>query len=360
MKRVMIQVMKVGQKTIAWALAGVLLGSGCGKRIEIKAVKASYGKVETTVSTVTSGTIEAQNEVILSFGLTGKVKSITVRLGETVVAGQRLASLENQDLEILLANSQKELKRNEQLMSEGLISTSALDESKKIFESAKANFEKTLLVAPFAGVVSELNLQVGEVTGASGGKVPLRLVDTQPRFIRGQVDEIDLAKVKTGAPVRLRIPSVRAEPYAGQVTKVVPYISTSKEQERTATIEIKLIGENSAPNTKSSPTLASAQSPTLLPVGASVDIEIVSESKEKALSLPTKALLGGVQNRFVYIVQDEKLVKTSIRTGIGNYEAMEILEGLVEGQTVALPSDMTDFAPGLKVKAEIQKWPLSK
>lgn len=327
-----------------WGLSGLF--SACQKPVEIKGAVVQKTLVESTVTTVSSGTVEAHQEAVLSFSGTGRVEKVFVRLGDLVKRGQKIASLENRDVQAILDQVERDYGTSQKLFSEGLISKAALDESKKSYAVAKSNFDRTEMLSPFDGQISELNLQIGETPtaiAAVGQKPAVRIVDLKPRLIRGQIDEIDLPKVKVGAPARIRIQSVQAKAIDAVVAKVIPYISTSKEQERTAQVELRPVDEK-----------------LMLPAGASADIEILVASKADAVAVPTRAIFGTSGKRYVYQVKDDKLQKVEVESGLGNYEAMEVLKGLALGDVVALPAESVEFREGLKIKLTRLPWPSSK
>lgn len=327
-----------------WLFGGLL---ACSKTPEIKGALVAKTSVESTVSTVSSGTVEALQVAVLSFGANGRVDKIFVHLGEIVKKGQLIATLDNSDARALVEQVERDYGTAQKLLSEGLISKAALDESKKAYEVARSNFDKTQILAPFAGQISELNLQIGETAStllASPQKVAVRIVDLKPRLIRGQIDEIDLPKVSVGAKARVRIQSVQADSMEAVVTKVIPYISTSKEQERTVQVELQI-------------TKPSEESRGLLPAGASADIEIVVAAKVDALAVPARAILGVTGKRYIFRVVDQRLKKTEVEAGVGNYEAIEVLKGLDLGEVVAFPSENVEFKDDMKVKVNLIPWP---
>ena len=323
-----------------WVVWGAIL-SGCSRAVPLKVVAATRIPVESTLSTTSSGTVDAQQQAILGFTAMGRIAQVTVVLGAKVKAGQTLARLDNTDLLAISRDAATENHRNEELFASGLISRTAMDEAKRNVEVARVNLSKTVIVAPFDGIVTELNLQVGELSQSStAGKAPIRLIDLKPRVIKGEIDEIDLAKVKMGSPARIKIMAVRAEPFAAVVTRVVPFVSTTKEQDRTSQIELKITEPDSA-----------------IPVGASADVEVVVDIKPNALAVPTRAVLGTGDGRYLYAVRDGKLVKTQIKAGAGNYDRLEILSGIEAGTEVALPADNVELKDGLKVTTEKTPWP---
>ncbi len=94
-----------------------------------------------------------------------------------------------------------------------------------------------------------------------------------------------------------------------------------------------------------------------VPVGASAEVEILIETKERALTVPARAVLGTAKQRYVYKVVDGLLVKSMVTVGVGNYEKKEILTGISDKDLVVLPADDNELQNGQKVETETQAWP---
>lgn len=322
-------------------LVGCLFVAACQQMAPVKGVRVIESKVESTISTTTTGTVTADQLAVLAFGTVGRVEKLFVKAGATVKKGELLAKLENRDFSSAYETAQKEWKRNQELFKDGLVSKSALDDSEKMFESAKANLDKTEIKAPFDGLITDNNLQVGEQAQATftSEKPPLRIVDLKPRTIKGEVDEVDLSKVHVGSKARIKIPAIRAESFAAYVDRVVPYISTTKDQDRTAQIELKMTDNDAS-----------------IPVGASAEIEIIIAEKEHTLSIPSRAILGFTgpgSPRYTFKWVDGRITRTDIKIGIGNYDRTEIISGLSVGDTVVMPGDV-ELKDGMRAKIELQ------
>lgn len=315
----------------------------CSQTPPLKAVKATRSLVESTVTTTSTGTVTAQQSAVLGFGTSGRVVRILVKVGERVAEGQVLATLENVELQTAFENAEKELRRNRELFAAGLVSRAALDDALKNRDVSRASLDRTVIKAPFAGLVTEVNLEVGETaqTTSQAGKAPIRLVDLKPRIVKGNIDEIDLAKVKVGTPARVKVPAVGPRLLKAQVQRVVPYVSTAKEQDRTSEIEIQIIEPH----------------PVLIPAGASAEIEIITASKADALALPTRVLLGHGEGRYAFRYSEGRLARAPVKTGVGNYLKTEIISGLGEGDTVVFPPDEYELQDGMRVKVDVVPWP---
>jgi HlyD family secretion protein len=328
----------------AWSL------SACSGSGAIKGVKVARTRVESTVTTTSAGTVAAQQQAVLAFGATGRVARIRVEAGQKVRRGQLLAELENLDLQASLKEAERELLRARELFKADLVSSAALDQAKRGYEVARAALDRTRITAPFDGLVTEENLEMGELSSppAPGSKAPLRLIDLKPRVVKGDVDEVDLAKVRAGQPARVRIPAVRAQPFAAKVERVVPFVSTAKEKDRTSEIQLQVTEGD----------------PEAIPVGASAEIEVLVEAKDGALAVPSRVILGHGGERYVFRVVDGKLQRVAARPGIGNYASTELLgppgggePEVRAGDVVVFPPDETELREGMRAEVQLQPWP---
>jgi HlyD family secretion protein len=310
--------------------------TGCGERPKVSLVVCQPRTVEATVSGVSSGTVRAERSAELAFGAVGRVSSISVNLGDTVKAGTVLGEIENADMRLALTRAEMELRRREAI-GRGAISASDMDSARLAVESAKMALERTLIKAPYDGIITEMNLELGQLSQITAviPKAPIRITDTGPRYVRVEIDEVDLPRVQVGQRARVRILAARREPFQGVVRKVVPFVSSIREQDRTSEVELTLESDGIA-----------------LPAGASADVEIVTDHREKVLSLPSRAVLGRADKRFVFVVQNGTLVRTFVTVGLSNYDFTEILSGITDGAEAVLPSDSVTLTDGLKVNAE--------
>jgi HlyD family secretion protein len=191
-------------------------------------------------------------------------------------------------------------------------------------------------------MIGELNLEVGQLSQITA-VVPLaliRIVDQTPRYIRAEIDEADLARIKVGLLARAKILAVRREPFRATIRKVVPFVNSIREQDRTAEIELTVDSGG-----------------VLLPAGASADIEIIVDTRTDVVAVPSRTVLGRGSNRFVYVVDGSRLKRVPVTVGLYNYDRTEIVSGISEGTLVAQPTDLLEFKEGMKVTAQTLPWP---
>ena len=348
------------------------------KPIEISAYKVSRGKVEETVTNSKAGTVKVRQRSKLSPEIGGRVKYLGAREGQQVKAGQLLLQLDDAELKAALSLAQRgqqssqasmkeacvaadwagrELQRNRNLQQQGVVSDSLLDQAKhnsdtatarceaaksdvkraeSSVEVAQANLQKTQLRAPFDGVVAQLTTEVGEYITPAPPGVPIPpvidLIDNSRVYVLAAIDETDAGRVTTGLPVRISLDPFPNRTFAGMVTRIAPFVQDIEGQNRTVDVEAEFQDSNFAK--------------TLL-AGTSADIEVILRSNENVLRIPTYALMEGNK---VLVVQNNQLTSRTLKLGLRNWEYTEILEGLQEGELVALSLDLAQVTEGAKVK----------
>ncbi len=171
----------------------------------------------------------------LSFPAVGRVKTVDVKVGDTVQNGQTLVTLDTtllearvREAEANLAIAQVQLDYLERVgtAEENLKSARAeVERAQALLDSAKATLEsQSALLAPFDGTIVEMNAEAGETV------VPGRVVILLADLSRYQVETTDLSerdvtRVKVGQTVNISIEAL-GETFTGKVTRIALVSST--------------------------------------------------------------------------------------------------------------------------------------
>ncbi len=334
MGRIVLRVFLSSMNTSRIFLAVFLCLLACGKRPEVSVVSLSRGTVEETVSGVTSGTVEAEQVAELAFGAVGRVKEVSAAVGDAVRAGAVLAQIENEDLQSRLDVAAEELARAKTLQQSQAASRSNVIQAQGNFDAARIAFEKSIIRAPFDGIVVERNVEAGQLSQITAviPQAPFRLVDTKPRYVEVEIDEVDLPKVRVGMSARVKVLAVRRAPFKATVRKVIPFVSSVREQDRTTEIELTVDSEG-----------------VLLPPGASADVEVVTNTKQDVVLASPKAVLGRGGSRYVFVLDGSSIRKTAVQVGISGFVSTEIVSGVSAGTEIVLPSEKVELVDGLQV-----------
>jgi macrolide-specific efflux system membrane fusion protein len=168
----------------AGAGIGVWLGTGGttgpGLRVTTQVVTATTGTMKQTVSA--SGTVEPANEADLDFAVSGKVTAVDVAVGQTVAAGQVLATVDPSALQATvdsaqasLTAAQAELSADEAAgasTSQILADKASVTSAQSQLATAEANLADASLTSTIAGKVASVDLSVGQQVSGSGSGSP--------------------------------------------------------------------------------------------------------------------------------------------------------------------------------------------
>ncbi|MBM9515126.1 efflux RND transporter periplasmic adaptor subunit [Desulfogranum marinum] len=354
------------------------------KPINVTAQTVDSGVVEATVANTRAGSIKARNRANLTPATGGQIATLNVRKSDVVKAGQVLLTLWNKDLqaqlqlaksEVLVAEAtvretclmadlaQRQAKRQKELRGTRATSEARYDEavaaaqarkagceaakarravSVAQVEAADAMVERTILTAPFDGIVAEVNGEIGEyLTPSPPGIATLPAVDLinmQSLYVTAPIDEIDAAQVRTGMEVRVSLDAFPKQTFPGRVHSIAPYVLEVAKQARTVEIEADFT-EYSAPEN--------------LLAGYSADVEIIIDTRADVLRIPSEAVL---EESYVYRVQPEKnrIERRKITTGLSNWKFTEVTSGLSRGDRVVTTIDRKGLADGVLVQMEQQ------
>lgn len=186
-------------------------------------------------------------------------------------------------------------------------------------QQAQRRLEQAVLKAPMDGVVATANIKAGEMTGAQPA---LTLVDTSRLHIDITVDEIDVAKVRTGQAVVVTLDALPNVEVKGKVDRVA---STSTTVNGVVSYAVRVAIDNTA---------------APLRPGMTANASILLEQRENVLLVPNWAIRRDRQSgkSFLTVKIDEKTSQeVEVKTGLRNESVSEILSGVQEGQTVVAP-----------------------
>ena len=351
------------------------------KPIAVSLGQADRGLVESTVTNTRAGTVTACRRAKLAPPTGGQIAKLNVKKGDRVSAGQVLLELWNVTLsaQLQLARNQldsarshaeeaclaadvaeREAERSKKLKEQGFISDERVDravseakvrraacnasradvrQSQSRIAEAAAEKSRTLLTAPFAGVVADITGELGEFTTPSPPGIPtppaIDLIDDSCLYVTAPMDEVDAPRISTGQAGRISVDALPGEKFAAHVRRIAPYVLDREKQARTVDVEVEFDDP--------------AQIKTLL-VGYSADVEIVLEAKPDVLRIPTQALLEG--NRLLVQRPDGKIEERTITPGLTNWQFTEVVSGLSANEKFVVSLERAGVKAGAKVKSD--------
>lgn len=362
----------------AIVLAGIAAVIGYTMRadpLRVATVAVERGDVAATVANTRAGTVNACRRAGLSPALGGQIASLPVSTGDRVTSGQILLELWNEDLraEKMLAErdaiasaarakescviadvADREAKRLISLRERGLASEEETDRavgdaaakqaaceatrdlvrvSDARVDVTTAALQRTMLKAPFDGVIAEINGELGEfVTPSPVGVQTLPtvdLIDSSCLYISAPIDEVDATAVRTGMPARITLDAFPDQRFPGHVRRVAPYVLEVEKQARTVEVEAEI---------------DDPEQYDLIP-GYSADVEIILDTRTGVLRIPALAIIDG--EKVLLLNEEEGVIEERmIEKGVSNWEYSEIVSGLDGSELVIISVDREGVEAG--------------
>jgi RND family efflux transporter MFP subunit len=364
------------------ALALVSRFRGSGVQVTVAAAQApGSGAADAPTLLNASGYVTPRRRATVAAKITGKVTQIYIDEGMKVQQGQVLAQLDDSDyqvalasakadaaatgaaridLNVQLAQAQRELTRSQQLAESGIQTAEALDTARTAVKSLQAkidlanadvvaseakvrvaeqSLENCKVRAPFSGLVVSKDAQPGEMVSpisAGGGFTRTgiaTIVDMASLEIEVDVNENYIARVKPGMRVEATLDAYPDWHIPGRVRTVIPTADREK-----GTVKVRATFDQLDPRILPDMGVKLAflgDQPRLSPSAAAI--------KPVAI-IPASAVRSANHETVVFVMRDGVLERRAIRVGPARGDQIDVLAGLSPGDLVVTggPDDLRD------------------
>lgn len=305
-----------------------------------------------------SGSLRAVNQAAVKAKVSGEVREVLVREGESVKAGQVLVKMDQSEYlaragqakgAMLAARGQldiatKSRDNNKALVAKGFISQNAFDNAASQYDIAQANVESaksaldvaqksladTVIRAPISGIVSSRSVQPGEKVSVDFRL--LDVVDLNKMELEASVPTTEIVNVKTGQEVQVRVEGLAA-PVAGTVVRINPATQAGSRS---------ILAYVQVDNGQG-----------LLRSGMFGEAQLTIAKMTGVLTAPQSAIQMDAGNASVYAIENNLLVQKPVTLGISGFDgvdnAVEIIKGLESGAQI-IKSNMGTLRTGIPVK----------
>jgi membrane fusion protein (multidrug efflux system) len=352
---------------LSWLIATVACGGKSAdeeepKPADVPTIVADTAKVTKLMlvdDLVVRGAIAAvpNEDVKVSALVAGRVNSVTVAEGDTVPQGQILAQLDRQPLEdqrrqaaaavdqakAQVENAHLNLLRDQQLFDRGIAAGKEVEDAKKDLASAEAaleqasaalntairNIERTAVRSPIAGQIVKRIVSVGEQVDGTAAQPIVEIANLDRVELAANVPSTQIARIKVGQPAPVITDAYAGRHFAGSVLAIAPAVDVATNA---ALVRIRVPNPDHA-----------------LKIGMFAEAHVTLDSHE-GLVVPPAALVRTPESTAVYVVSGEIAQRTTVTVGLEKPDAIEILSGVREGQTV-----LTSAVYGLGEKAKLAK-----
>jgi RND family efflux transporter MFP subunit len=334
-----------------------------------------------------SGYVIARRQATVSSKVTGKVVELLIEEGKAVKAGEVLARLDDSntraqlslsesqldaskaaqaEVKVQLVEAERQLRRTRELHERKLVSDAAIDNAQSTVDSLKARLESaqlnvsvaergvsvqrrllddTVVRAPFAGVITVKNAQVGEMisplsAGGAGTRTGIgTLVDMDSLEIEVDVNENFINRVRPGQRVEAVLNAYPDWKIPCAVIAVIPTADRSK-----ATVKVRIGIE--AKDARIIPDMGVRVA--FLPEGEAA----AAADAPAGVLVPAEAVKDEAGTSVVFVLKGEAVERRAVKLGAARGGQVQVLAGLGAGEQVAI-GDLAQLADGAKV--EIQK-----
>lgn len=348
--------------------------------VEVASVTQLYPSQTFTLLNA-SGYVVAQRKAAVASKVTGRLVSLFIEEGSHVKAGQMIAKLESLDVAAFKDQAEANLKasrynleqakaelhdatlafnRHKDLLSKGFVSRAEYDSSEARYkkttaaveaseasvkaataalQGAKASLEYTLIRAPFDAVVLTKNADIGDIVtplgaAANAKAAVVTIADMNSLQVEVDVSESNLQMVKIGQPCEIQLDALPGSRFRGVVHMIVPTADRTK-----ATVMVKIRFLDKDRNIL----------PEMSTKVAFLSREVKSDEQKPYTALNPAAVITHNNKNFVFLIKENRAVKTPITLGSKLEEMVEVLSGLKTGDRVVL-KPLNKMRDGLRIK----------
>ncbi|MCB0466791.1 MAG: efflux RND transporter periplasmic adaptor subunit [Aequorivita sp.] len=278
------------------------------------------------------GNVETDQNVVLNAEYSGVLTNVYVKEGQRVSKGQRLAKIDDGGMSSQVAQQEAQLalakttfERQERLWQQKIGSEIQYLQAKTNYEAAKnatqqmrSQLAKTVITAPFSGVVDEIISDPGQVVVP--GQTPIiRLVNLSNMYVKASIPETYLKNIKKGTQVMVKLASINEE-FTGTVRQVSNYINPNN---RSFEIQVEI------------PNKDGLVKPNLI-----ATVKVNDYSAENAITVPENILqenAAGETIAYIYHPFNDSIgiaKRVLLETGLSYQNHTEVKSGLKKGDTI--------------------------
>lgn len=298
-----------------------------------------------------NGIVEPRVATEVRSEISGRIETILVEEGEAVERGQPLIELDRNTLrnelteaernlqayQLRLEQAERSYRRLQALSRQEFARESELEDAETAYglarielevretrvETARDNLEKATILAPQAGIISELDVNEGQVivgaTSVNQGTLLMKVNDLAELVVRASVNEVDVMRLTAETPVEIRFDSIPDLEVVGTITEISRF-GRAENNVRVFPIEV---------------TFPAADPRLRAGITANLVFPIDRVEDVPAVLISAVFTIRGTQTLVVQLPGGGYELR-EVRTGLSDTEYVQILEGAEPGETVSL------------------------
>ncbi len=185
-------------------------------------------------------------------------------------------------------------------------------------DSVRAQIAKTVIVAPFVGVVTKMDLNVGEIVSSLGSSVSL--ISSARYEIESYVPEVNIALIKLKSKAKISLDAYGNDTKFDAVLSEINPAETIKDGVSTYKIKLQFTADDER-----------------IRPGMTANITISTDQRNDVIAIAPKALIKRDGKTFVLKKVDKEIIEQEVTTGAVSFDGkVEIVSGLKDGDTVVI------------------------
>lgn len=338
----------------------LLLSEGARRAIDLQTEMVTLADIERLVKCNAHVELPWQQQAMVTTQVPGQIGRVLVRPGDSVEAGQELASVESLELESLqlamlqadaeLALARDQFQRQESLSDQGVIAGKAALETQTQVQQRTVELEVAMcklgalglpqelldqvrqlgkpvtrfaITSPIAGMVADADIRTGQIVKTT--EHLFHIVDLSTIWAIGEVLEGEVAEVRVGQPATVQFKSLPEKPFTGKVDHL--HLSMN-DKRRTRAVAVALDNREG-----------------LLRPGMFGQMEIEIGRAAEAIVCPIEGIIRYFDEEYVLLNRGEgKYLRRPVRLGVRNGSHVEILDGLFPGDQVVVTGNHVLFS----------------
>ena len=343
--------------------AGVVIStSGNASGADTSALRTVAVRTGDVTAMVTAdGSVEAVNEVAANFGTSGTITTLTVKVGDTVTKGERIATVDSAAAARQVEVARLQLKAAKESLSSAEDGTTTTDpttrtttttvnasqvasakaqviQAQATYDDAKDSLAATTLYAPISGTVLQVNGKVGQTSGSSsssgsstgGATTPtgssssssssdlVVIANLAALQVSVSVPESDIGSLSVGQTAAVTFPAVPDATAKGTITSIDPVPTTSNSVVSYGVV-VRLSGV-----------------PKTIRLGQSASVSITTDSASGVLVVPSTAVTTNGSRSTVLLLANGQQQRTQVTVGVVGTTWTEVTSGVKAGDQVVL------------------------
>ena len=281
--------------------------------IDYDTAKANYDSLAATTDSSANSQVQAARSQ-LQQAQANLTKLKTQVTPDDITAAQATVDQAKNNLEKLLAGSDANTLD---------IAQNTVDQAQIAVKQSQLQLRQAQIVSPIDGVVTAVNLTVGQNASTGGSTPQVQVADLAHLQIVVDLAEVDIPTIKVGQPVQITLDALPDLALEGSVIGLSPAGTITQ-------------GVVNYPVT-----ISLDNPPETVKAGMTASLNVITQQKDGVLLVPNRAIRSQGRQKVVTVLFEGQQIQVPVTTGMNNETMTEVTSGLKEGDTVLISGTTT-------------------